>query len=122
MAVYCHDVSVLSTLARNEKTPQAPKRFRGNELRVWAWVELNYRPHAYQPTRLGGEIRLNTGLTTTSRAICPDLTAQMSESAGFNGPTTDTIPPCGYPGCTASQGSLLAPVHRSYSLNLRHFY
>jgi hypothetical protein len=26
----------------------------------WAWVELNYRPHAYQPTRLEWEFRLNT--------------------------------------------------------------
>jgi len=30
------------------------------ELSKWAWVELNYRPHAYQATRLGQEVRSNT--------------------------------------------------------------
>ena len=29
-------------------TPRAPKRPRGDEIAEWAWVELNYRPHAYQ--------------------------------------------------------------------------
>ena len=29
-------------------TPRAPKCPRGDEIARWAWVELNYRPHAYQ--------------------------------------------------------------------------
>ena len=41
-------------------TPRAPKCPRGDEIAEWAWVELNYRPHAYQPIRLEQYLRLNT--------------------------------------------------------------
>ena len=58
---------------------------RANDSDEWAWVELNYRPHAYQPTRLEPEFRLNTSFPTTSRAICPELPLQIPESARLNG-------------------------------------
>ena len=33
-------------------TPRAPKHSRGAGIAEWAWVELNYRPHAYQACAL----------------------------------------------------------------------
>ena len=38
-------------------TPRAPKCPRGGEIAKWAWVELNYRPHAYQPPQPGEDQR-----------------------------------------------------------------
>jgi hypothetical protein len=34
-------------------TPRAPNCPPGDEIAKWAWVELNYRPHAYQAIRSG---------------------------------------------------------------------
>jgi putative transposase len=37
-----------SRLPRNSKAPQHPKALEGFSFDQWAWVDLNYRPHAYQ--------------------------------------------------------------------------
>jgi hypothetical protein len=36
----------------HEKPHLAANTKRGNQFEVWAWVELNYRPHAYQACAL----------------------------------------------------------------------
>ena len=41
-------VNIFPSGTQTKTTPPAPKRLRGNDLKLWAWVELNYRPHAYQ--------------------------------------------------------------------------
>jgi hypothetical protein len=50
---------------------------RGFRLTVWAWVELNYRPHAYQAAHVGTEFRRHSCNSLTSRAICPDCLPRM---------------------------------------------
>jgi len=43
-----------------KKAPQSANWLRGFPLSEWAWVELNYRPHAYQAAsyehELGSEV------------------------------------------------------------------
>ena len=41
------------------------------KLAEWAWVELNYRPHAYQATSLQPPTPASCRKTTTFCAICP---------------------------------------------------
>jgi hypothetical protein len=36
------------SLEEKEKPRRASNTKRGNQFEIWAWVELNYRPHAYQ--------------------------------------------------------------------------
>jgi len=36
------------SLTMNSKTPPDAEAVAGYRFAVWAWVELNYRPHAYQ--------------------------------------------------------------------------
>jgi hypothetical protein len=41
----------------------------------WAWVELNYRPHAYQAAHVGNEFRRHSCNSLTSRGDLPGLLA-----------------------------------------------
>ena len=45
---------------KNDQPPRAAKHSRGAEIAEWAWVELNYRPHAYQACALTTELQALT--------------------------------------------------------------
>ena len=62
----CGPVTMYGTMYRQEKSP--PKRAKS----LWAWVELNYRPHAYQATEAQEEVRRENANSLTARAICRD--------------------------------------------------
>ncbi len=51
---------------------------------VWAWVELNYRPHAYQAAIEGPGIRHHNAISLTDRAICPDCRREVPWLSGIN--------------------------------------
>ncbi len=57
---------------------------RGERLRKWAWVELNYRPHAYQAATEGPGIRHHNAISLTDRAICPDCRREVPWLSGIN--------------------------------------
>jgi hypothetical protein len=51
----------------------------------WAWVELNYRPHAYQRTRSGPYFRCAAAKPLSDRAICWGVEPKMPGPAATNG-------------------------------------
>jgi len=57
---------------------------RGFRLDAWAWVELNYRPHAYQAATEGPGIRHHNAISLTDRAICPDCRREVPWLSGIN--------------------------------------
>ncbi len=50
----------------------------------WAWVELNYRPHAYQATEGKPEVRQEICKSLTDTVICRSSTLAMPDNVGVN--------------------------------------
>jgi len=50
----------------------------------WAWVELNYRPHAYQATEGMQEVRQEIVKSLTDSVICRCSPFAMPDNVGFN--------------------------------------
>jgi len=48
------------------------------------WVELNYRPHAYQPTEGEYEVRQEIVKSLTGSVICRCSPFAMPDNAGVN--------------------------------------
>jgi hypothetical protein len=48
-------------------TPRAENHSRAAEIAEWAWVELNYRPHAYQAPKASAHQRISKALATAYR-------------------------------------------------------
>jgi hypothetical protein len=67
-----------------KKTPLGSKHQAGHQFELWAWVELNYRPHAYQAATEGPGIRHHNGISLTDRAICPDCRREVPWLSGIN--------------------------------------
>ena len=51
---------------------------------LWAWVELNYRPHAYQATEGEYEVRQEIVKSLTDSVICRCSPFGMSDNVGGN--------------------------------------
>jgi hypothetical protein len=71
-------------------TPRAPKCPRGDEIAEWAWVELNYRPHAYQRTRSGPDFRYAAAKPLSDRATCWESSPGCRDLPQPTDTTTDT--------------------------------
>ena len=65
---------------RSRTYPQAGRLNSG----LWAWVELNYRPHAYQATEGEQEVRQEIFKSLTDSVICRCLTFRMPDNVGVN--------------------------------------
>jgi len=50
----------------------------------WAWVELNYRPHAYQATAGEQEVRQEVFKSLTDSVICRSWAFGMPDNVGVN--------------------------------------
>lgn len=56
----------------------------------WAWVEFNYRPHAYQAPRNSRDVRPNVGFQRENPPVCRDAAGPNRPIHGSNGHLMDT--------------------------------
>ena len=59
------------------------KSKRGNNLREWAWVDSNYRPHAYQAPIKWAKSRQNAVISRVGRTICRFFLKSCRNNPGF---------------------------------------
>jgi hypothetical protein len=90
-------------LVGGQQKKPAKRRAKLLILLVWAWVELNYRPHAYQAASHGPESQLEvpTGLPFTNILLSPSRFWNILRTAANilrirMDTTTDTITALSY--------------------------
>jgi hypothetical protein len=66
--------------------PTSAEQCRDNTFRAWAWVDSNYRPHAYQAPVKWAKSRQNAVISRVGRTICRTFPANMPEFAGIYRP------------------------------------
>jgi len=76
----------LACVGRKGDPAQSDKIKRDSHFWEWAWVDSNYRPHAYQAPLKRAKSRHIAVLSRVGRTICRTFPANMPEYAGIYRP------------------------------------